>query len=267
MSTKPLKRYGRRPALSILAAPGLTTLGLSALAGLGAAAAALADGVVVESSSSSHAVGERIEEGRFIAVEDGAEVTVLDRSGEVTRIAGPGESYDAQGAAEEESAAQRSDAAARLAVSLAGLGRRAGLGTARGGEAECEDTSGSRSAPSPACAAAAWTIALEADFAGHATCDVAASDGVWRRLDLGGAHGGVAIEAGEDLAISSEGGATLAGLEPGEDVSVRCQAVDAATWALLAPAWRGQYWAEEARALMAAFAAVSGGRFAEATQE
>jgi hypothetical protein len=272
MSMNPPKRYGRPSALSILAIPGLAIAGSAALAGLGVATGALADGVVIESSSSSHAVGERVEDGGYLEVEDGAEVKVLDRTGEVRRYEGPGARYEAPSAEPEARARGRETVASRLAMSFTGLGRRAGLGTMRGGPEECLDVSGSRSAPVDCAATAAsggdapasgWALSVRSEFSGYVSCDWAGAEQDWRRLDLGGDHGGAMIESDRLHEFFSADGATEPELEPGAELSVRCLAIDVATWSALEPQWRDDYGADEARALMEGFAAVSGGRFAE----
>lgn len=249
--------------MSTLAASGLAASGIAGALALAGLSAASADGVVIESSSSSHAVGERVEAGSFVAVEEGASVTVLDRSGRVSVFSGPGgrsEEPDAGGS----DAQAGPSAASQLAMSLTNLGRRAGLGTTRGPEAECEAVAGDRSVPSPDCAAAGLAFSVRAGVTGYLTCDVAEAGGAWRRLDLGGGHGGAAVEAGRDYAFPpADGGASL---ELGSDVraSVRCQAVDAAAWALLEPSWRDDFTADEARALLRGVAEVTGGVFLDA---
>jgi hypothetical protein len=245
--------------LSILAAAGAAAL---------AASAALGDGVVIDSSSDSHAVGERVEVGAMIEVEDGAEVTVLDRSGVLVHIPAPGARYEDPDTVAPARGARRSmSIAARLAMSFTGFGRRAGLGTMRGGPQECRQDTGSRSLAAACSEAAADAapagVSVWASFNGAMTCDYALEEGEWRRLPLGQDGGTVAIAAATLNSFSVAEDAELFDAAAPEDVKVRCQAVDSAVWSALAPHWRDDLAPDDARALMRTYAALRGGTFAE----
>jgi hypothetical protein len=244
---------------------GVFVIGASLAALLGAAA--LADGVVVASSSSAHAVGDRIEAGGALGLEDGAEVTVLDRSGAVTRIAGPGGRYDEPDSDAGDRRANSVLTAARLAVSVNALGRRSGLGAVRGGEEDCEVEPGSRSMPSPDCIAESVPIEFSvwSELDGAMACDYLADDGAWRRIPLAadGAPAAVEIERLYEFPTEpSDAWPTVAA-----SMSVRCHAIDAAAWSRLAPYWRADLEADEALALMRSFADIAGGSFTEVAAE
>lgn len=243
---------------------------LAAMAAVAAfSAGALADGVVVTSTSSAHDVGDRIAVGAQVQVESGAEVTVLDRSGVTQRIAAPGSRY--QEPASTSAPSRRGGAQSvfqRLSLKFASLGRRAELGTIRGGSlgVDCDADAG-RSIPRPECVAEPWSFSIQSEIDGFMACDYRDADGGWRRLPLGLDGEPMPIGADRIYDLSSDGGEGWPDASADDEIAVRCQAVDDATWFALEPRWSEDYDADEAHALMQTFAAVRGGAFVEAAPE
>lgn len=242
------------------------------------ASAALADGVVIESSSSAHAVGDRVAVDSVLAIEDGAEVAVLDRSGAVQRYS-EGARYQVPPSPPPPARSQPTSVAGRLAANFTSLGRRAGLGSTRSVAEACgsQERRG-RSIPSPQCVAARaaeealrnepWSFSLQSQIEGRLTCDYAADEDAWRRLPLADDGAPLPIAAGAYEFSSADRDAWPDGLVASDEAFVvRCQAIDPATWDALAPLWNGDYDAEQAHALMETFAAVRGGTFVEAAVE